>query len=142
MKPRFVLRSAYDYDPDQASLEAGLSIDPAEMVTQPQFAEDADINTIVRRFGVTGELPNGVAMPRSGDFSDAVDFHQAMNLVRQAEDAFLAVPAETRARFQHDPGALIAFLEDPANREEAISLGLIPKPVEVARDGSLVPPAT
>lgn len=117
------IRSPYNYDMDAVSKET--SIDFADESLAVQSAkEEADINTIVRRFGLTGELPNDVAMPQSGDFSNAVDFHASMNLVVQAQEEFLRLPADLRARFSNDPGNFIAFFDDPANQDEAIRLGL------------------
>lgn len=128
------LRSAHNYDADAVSAETGQDFTGEVSMTQQNFADDADINTIVKRFGITGQLPNGVAMPQSGEFSDVTDFHTAMNLVKAAETAFMAIPAETRARFGHDPGKVMQFLDDANNREEAIKLGLIEKPKEVPRE--------
>lgn len=134
------LRAAFNYDADQVSAECGVGPGEEPSRTQQSFAEEADINTIVRRFGLTGQLPNGIAMPQSGDFSQVVDFQSALNVVRQAEEAFLEVPGEVRARFNHDPGVLMAFLDDASNRDEAIRLGLIARPVEVDRTGEVVKP--
>lgn len=131
------VRAAFAYDADAVSRETGFACEGPSM-TQQQFKEEVDINTIVERFGITGRLPENLSMPQSGDFTNVTDFHEAMNLVRQAEEEFLKVPAHVRARFNHDPGGLIAFLEEPGNRDEAIALGLIPKPVEVDRDGNPV----
>lgn len=86
------------------------------------------------RFGLTGELPSTVGMPISGDFTSVTDFHSAMNMVRAAEEAFMAMPASLRERFGHDPQNVMLFLDDPANRDEAIKLGLVEPPVEVTRD--------
>ena len=85
------LRAFNSYDADAVSRETGIAIDPEESVVQQQFAEECDINTIVRRFGLTGELPNGVAMPVSGDFTAVTDFHTAMNLIRKSQEAFLVL---------------------------------------------------
>lgn len=126
------LRSAYNYDRDAASNESALTCEDESLAIQSS-AEEADINTIVRRFGLTGELPSDVAIPRSGDFTGIPDFHTAMNLVRQTQEEFLRVPAEVRARFGNDPQAFMAFVEDDANREEARRLGLL-KPVPVPAD--------
>ena len=60
--------------------------------------EESNINTIVRRFGISGELPNQVAMPQSGDFTNIPDFHTVMNLVRQAQEEFVRIPADVRVR--------------------------------------------
>lgn len=131
---KIVVRAAYAYDADAVSRETGLSIDESESVVQQQFAEECDINGIVRRFGLTGELPNGVAMPVSGDFTGVTDFQTAMNVIRQARESFLELPAEVRERFSNDPGKVIAFLENPENRDEAIRLGIVSRPPEVTRD--------
>lgn len=128
------VRSAYAYDADAVSLETGSAFDPDEGRTQQQFAEECDINTIVKRFGLTGQLPTNLAMPLSGDFAEATDFHSAMNLVAQAQAEFMQLPAEVRARFKNDPGAVVEFLDDPANRDEAIKLGLVAAPPEVPRE--------
>lgn len=129
------VRGFNSYDADAVSRETGTGPGDEPSRTQQQFAEEVDINTIVRRFGLTGELPNGIAMPLSGDFSDAPDFQTAMNLIKQAEAAFLEIPGEVRARFSHDPAKVIEFMEDAKNRDEAIRLGFIEKPVEKDREG-------
>lgn len=137
----YLVRSAFNYDGDAASLESGLACDPAESVVQQQFAEDADINVIVKRFGLTGELPVAYRAPVSGDFTGVTDFHSAMNAVVSAKERFLQIPAELRARFRNDPGLLVAFLDDEANHDEAVKLGLLPKPPEVPRDPEVVVPS-
>ena len=118
------VRSAYNYDRDAASDESGLRCEDESMAIQ-SAEEESNINTIVRRFGLTGEVPNGLAMPQSGDFTGVPDFHTAMNLIRKTQEEFLRVPAEIRARFQNDPQKFMAFIEDDSNYEEARKLGLL-----------------
>lgn len=126
------LRTEFNYDMDEVSRETGLEcLDPSKTV-QDQ-TEDADINTIVRRFGLTGQLPDAVAMPQYADFEDVLDYHTAMLAVTKAQDSFMQMPAEVRARFQNDPQLFLEFCGDPGNREEAAKLGLLelrepPKP--------------
>lgn len=128
------LRAPGNYDPDVVSNETGLACDPDEGVTQQSFKEECDINVIVERFGLTGQLPENLRMPVSGDFTGITDFQTAMQVVREAQEEFMRVPADIRERFNHDPGKLIAFLGDDKNREEALKLGLIDPPVEKTRD--------
>lgn len=124
------LRAPYNYDAMKASDESGLVCDPAESVVQQQFKDECDINTIVERFGISGELPSNIRMPVSGDFTKVGDFQSAMNMVRQAREAFDELPGQVRQRFFDDPQRLIEFLEDPDNRGEAVKLGLVnPPPV-------------
>lgn len=129
-----MLKAFGNYDPDLVSIQTAVFNDEPSM-TQQHHAKDADINEIVRRFGLTGVLPTeGLSMPSSGDFSGVGSYQEAWDAVRAAQEAFLEVPAELRARFGNDPGALIDFLGDAANREEAIKLGLVVKPPEKTRD--------
>jgi phage internal scaffolding protein len=123
MRQKF-LRSAYNYDVDVASAESALTCEDPSLAIQ-SAEEESNINTIVRKFGVTGQLPDQVAMPQSGDFTNIPDFHTAMNLVRKSQEEFLKVPADVRARFGNDPQAFMTFVEDDANREEARRLGLL-----------------
>lgn len=138
------IRAPGAYDVDEASKEAGfdcvyVDMETGELVrdeglTQQQFKEESDINEIVRRFGLTGEIPGDFRTPVSGDFTGVVDFHSAMNAVREAQENFMKLPGELRARFGHDPQRLIEFCEDGRNLEEARKLGLVPMPVEKPRD--------
>ena len=123
------LRSPYNYDMDEASELSGLRCDDESLAIQ-SARDETDINTIVRRFGLTGELPGDFDMPQSGDFTNVVDFHGAMNLVRASQEEFLRVPAEIRARFNNDPGRFMAFLDNDDNRAEATKMGLLKDPVK------------
>lgn len=119
------LRTPYNYDTNEASDASALSCqDPS--LAQQHAKEECDINTIVRRFGLTGELPNNVRMPEYGDFTAATDYHTAMNAVIAANESFMTLPADVRARFNNDPGAFVDFCSDDKNRAEAEKLGLVP----------------
>jgi len=121
-------RTPFNYDTTEASDESALRCDDESLAIQ-SAKEDADINTIVRRFGLTGELPNDVTMPTHGDFTAVPDFQTAMNLVTSAQSEFMRIPADLRARFNNDPHQLISFLDNDANRDAARELGLL-KPVD------------
>lgn len=136
MKTPF-LRTAFNYDRNVASDETGLDCSGEPSMTKQSFAEECDINTIVRRFGLTGELPSGVRMPTYADFSNVVDFHTAMNAIAQAGEAFDAMPAEVRARFDNDPAKFVDFCSDEGNRAEALKLGLLaPLAADLAVSGT------
>lgn len=132
-------RTPYNYNRDEVSNDTGLACPPEEHMTQQNGKEDADINEIVRRFGLTGELPSDLRMPVSGDFTGVTDFQTAMNIVRTAEEEFMRVPADLRARFNNDPARLMDFLADTNNKDEALKLGLIQAPREQTRDGHTAP---
>lgn len=137
-------RSAFNYDMAEASDETGLACEDASL-TKQSFAEDADINTIVRRFGVTGQLPVGVRQPMYGDFENVMDYHGAMTAITQARESFMMMPAEIRARFHNDPAEFVDFCSKQENKDEAIKLGLVlPQAAELAAPPirvEVVPPA-
>lgn len=119
-----LFRTGFNYDRDQVSIETGLLCEDDSLAIQ-SAEEESNINTIVRRFGLTGELPSDLAIPQTGDFTNIPDFHTAMNMVRQAQEEFLRVPAEIRARFSNDPQLLMDFVSDANNFDEAKRLGLL-----------------
>lgn len=131
MKVPFV-RSPYNYDVMEASDASGLDCSRDKGRTQQSFAEDADINVIVKRFGLTGELPENVPQVLEGDFSYVTDFQGAMDLIVRARESFDAMPAAVRSRFDNDAGKFVAFTSDEANFAEAATFGLV-RPEAVTR---------
>jgi phage internal scaffolding protein len=126
MKKAPFLRTPYNYDTNAASDESGLACEEPSLAQQ-HFKDECDINNILRQFNITGLLPESPLSPRYGDFTGITDYHSALNAVMAAEDGFMALPADIRSRFMNDPEQLIEFLNDPANKDEAIQLGLVDK---------------
>lgn len=130
------VRNAFNYDRGLASRESGLSC-PEPTRTEQSFREECDINTIVARFGVTGELPLTTKVPMQGDFTTVVDYQTSLDMIRQADQAFAELPAAIRKRFGNDPSEYVEFVSDPANLDEVRKMGLArpesapPAPVEV-----------
>lgn len=123
-KSAVFLRTPYNYDTMEASDASGLTC-PEPTLAQQNSKDECDINTIVRRFGLTGELPSNVRTPTYGDFMDATDYHTAMNAVIAADAAFMQLPADIRTRFNNDAGSFVDFVSDDNNRAEAEKLGLV-----------------
>lgn len=122
------VRSAFNYDGNAVSRETGIVCDvesPEDNRTHQEFKEECDINTIVKRFGLTGELPDNPRAPVSGDFTGVNDYQTALNAVLEADAAFMELPAKVRAEFQNDPQRLMEFIADEGNRSRAVELGLI-----------------
>lgn len=101
-------------------------------LAQQNFKDEVDVNVLMERFKVTGQMPQGLRVPSYGDFSGVSDFRSAAESVRAAQDAFLALPAKLRNRFQNDPQAFLEFCSNPDNRDEMVSLGLIDAPAAPA----------
>jgi hypothetical protein len=118
---------------DIQSEKTGLVCDDPSL-TQQQFKEEADINTIVNRFLKTGVLPTPNTFPQYVDFEGVFDYQSAMNLVRAADESFMRMDAKLRSRFNNSPQEFLEFFADPANSSEAISLGLaVPQPSSVTQ---------
>lgn len=122
------IRSAFNYDRNVASLESGVACEP-EGGAKQEFKDECDINVLLRRFNITGQLPVGVRMPTYGDFEVVNDFHSAANSIAAARESFDLMPANIRGRFRNDPGEFVDFCSDLKNRDEAIRLGLVPPAV-------------
>lgn len=86
-----------------------------------------DINKIVGRFRKTGILPAGVRQGIYADVSTVTDYREALDRVMVADKAFMMLPAAMRAKFANDPAEFLDFCSNPANRDELVELGLVPK---------------
>jgi len=109
-------------------------------LSQQSFKDETDINVLLERFKVTGQMPQGVVLPQYGDFAHMVDFRTAQEAIRKANGAFMDLPANIRARFNHDPASFVDFCSDKANLPELRKLGLAPEALDAVRgDGGHVP---
>lgn len=113
-------------------------------LTKQEFAEDANINTIINRALRTGQPPmtgfgnplrRANLKPMYGDFS-AIDYHKMMNTVTDIQVKFNGLPARIRSKFRGSPEALMRWLEDEKNHDEAVKLGLLvsDEPLEASED--------
>lgn len=117
------VRTPYNYDKEKASKEGALVC--GESMTHQSFKDECDINTILKRFGVTGQLPEA-RMPQYVEYDGVTDYRTALDIVREAGQQFMKLPGEIRARFGNDPQALLEFCADRGNLEEARKMGLVP----------------
>jgi len=93
------------------------------------FAEESEINNIVDRYQKRGIFDHAAKYGGTYDqMPGPDDFHQAMNLVTEAQQMFEELPSNVRTRFRNDPGIFLDFVGDPANEEEMIQMELIKRP--------------
>lgn len=103
--------------------------------TEQAHKSQCDINKIIARFDKQGVLTHvNKFEAKFGDMTGA-DFKTMSDKVINAKNMFNELPAKIRNEFDNDPGKLIAFMENPANRERAIELGLISSAVPADLDG-------
>jgi len=137
-KHRFIYRTQYDVELDEKAGQEAAQVNDEPSLTQQQFVEDCDINVLARRFGLVDQpVPVGAFDPgHYGDFSDVPDLRTALDLVNDARNKFMALPAKLRERFNNQPGRLWDFVNDPENADEAVRLGLLQRREIVSPDAS------
>lgn len=97
---------------------------PEETRTKQSFKDECDINNIVRKPNLPELIAAGELIAQYGDFSDMPTYHEAQNIVANANAQFALLPAETRERFQNNPAKFLAFANDPKSGPEMVRLGL------------------
>lgn len=112
------VRAQY-YDPkaesDAAAVDTG-----TDSFVQQSFKDEVDVNTIARRFGITGAMAFGTsAQPMYGDFTGISDFDSAVAMVEDARSRFMRLPAEVREEFGNNPGNLVRFANEASPEEFA-----------------------
>ncbi|AXH74201.1 MAG: internal scaffolding protein [Microviridae sp.] len=86
------------------------------------------------RYQRTGMLPMAKQTPFWADVSMApTDLIEAQQALKDSEKAFFALPSQLRAMFENSPVALLQWLDDPANKAEAVKWGLLPAPEEAPK---------
>lgn len=127
MRKGIVLR---DYDPrahsDAHAVETG-----RDTLVQQQFREEVNINTIVRRFGLTGELPGGREDGMFGDFTGIEDLSSAIERVDEVRRRFQGLDPLVRERFANDPLRMYRELASLTD-EELVAATSVEAPKEEA----------
>lgn len=130
---------------DQAALaevrEATRTYNTEPSMTRQEFANESNINYLVKAFGIDKVPPPPQVFDPAyyGDVTDIPDLATALNRIRDAQERFQALPASIRERFANRPELLWQFVADPANRAEASEMGLL-API-AAGTGETPPPA-
>lgn len=105
--------------------------------TRQDDLKASNINNIVKRYQRTGELPVKNREAFFADVSAVPDFQTAMNIVDQAREGFMSLPAEVRAKHDNDPAKFVDWTADPANRDEMVKMGLLDAPNEITADAAI-----
>lgn len=125
-------RTPFNYDTDVSSFSSGLDCSNDPSRAQQNMADETDINKLVAVYAKTGIIPGQDIPAMEFHIDEIVDYQSAMNQLIESQRAFGALPSHIRDYFHNDPGRLLDFLGDPANKPEAIRLGLAIEPVNQA----------
>lgn len=95
---------------------------------QQQFAQESDVNAIMRKYEKTGILTHVSRYAGEyGDFSGVPDYKAGLERVMAADEMFMSLPARIRDRFNNDPAKFIEFATNAENIDELRALGLAPE---------------
>lgn len=109
-------------------------------LTKQSFKDECDINLIIERARAGMDISHvNARAPVFGDFSNIPSYQESLDFVNKADEMFMALDPKIRERFRNDPGHLLAFLADPANRDEAVRLGILNAPNAAAAKPSAEP---
>lgn len=107
------IRTQQDGQGDRVSEETGTIFDPDDNRARQEFRDDADINKLLARHGVTAVLNQREGV--YGEVNYDLDLQGAYTAQREASDAYGALPAEVREKYPTWEDVLAA-----ANRGEVV----------------------
>lgn len=118
------------------------TVPEGDTMTKQSHKDECDVNIIVKRYQKTGVLThlNG-QIPRYDD-ATPVDLHMALNIINQASAMFDEIPATIRKQFNNDPAQFIEFVNNPANADKLVELGLAEKLPQQSSTTTVAEPAT
>lgn len=103
--------------------------------TEQSHKDHCNVNHIINKYDKTGILTHmNTIEAKFGDMTGN-DYKTMLDTVLEAKRNFKELPSNIRKRFDNNPEKLLAFMENPANRDEAIKLGLIDGRWSEATDG-------
>lgn len=100
-------------------------IDTGEGLTEQAHKNQCDINMILKDYQRTGFIQH--AKKHQGKYDDvsAIDFQKAQNTVANVKTLFERLPALIRAEFNHEPGAFLEYVQNPANAKKLQQRGIL-----------------
>lgn len=101
-------------------------------LTKQSEADACDINKIMAKYERSGILQH-VSLNEAfyADVSNVPDYQAALAIVVKADEMFMSLPGDVRARFENNPQKYLDFVSNPANKDEMIKMGLLnPLPAE------------
>ena len=94
-------------------------------MTKQSFADEVNVNSIMKRFTTTGVLDHLNHKQPNYGFCTGEDFRESLATIEQARASFQEIPSEIRAEFGNDPALFLDFVSDPENRPELAEMGFL-----------------
>ena len=124
-------------------------LDGEDILVEQSHKDEVDINKIIKRHGIDLINKTAALQAPTMQFDDVTgnDFQEAMNIILKAEGTFNSLPSELRKQFDNSPAQYLDFVQNPANSDQLIEMGLqnapepAPEPVQVVVTNPETPPA-
>lgn len=121
-----VFKTPYNHDTNFESDRTALyCADPS--LTKQEFKEETDINTILKRFTKTGELPPAPLPEHFTDVSRRTSYFEMRCQIQEAEAIFYNLSADKRAEHLNNPerwADAVTKAVDAGDRDALLKLGI------------------
>lgn len=114
-------KTPYNHDTDAEAARTA-TLNTEKSMTQQNFKDEQDINTIVARVMKTGTLPDIPIPPMYADLSTQEDYHTMLNRIAETNGLFYRLDPELRAEYNNDPGAWLQDVNEKLNNGDLAPL--------------------
>lgn len=118
------MRSAYG-----PKVRNALDLSDEPSLTKQSFKQECDINNIMAKYQRTGAITHVKNNKAMYGFASSDSFTESMNIVATAQTMFNELPSSIRSKFKNDPARFLDFVQDEANADELVALGLANAPI-------------
>lgn len=111
-------------------------------MAKQEFKGECDVNKIVQLYRQGSPMPVQVRSGQFADVSDMPDYKTAVETVMEAKAIFRQLPMDVKRACGNTVAGFLDFVNDPANAQELVELGLMPAetaPPEAAPAGVEAP---
>jgi len=117
-----------------------VAIATGDGLTEQNHKDETDINNIVRKYNKTGLIDHLNQFEKQYGDMTGYDYQEAMNTVAAANTMFEGLPSSIRNKFDNDPAKFINFVDDEANADKLVEMGLVkPKTTIDVDEGAKAP---
>jgi len=131
------IRPAY-YLPDPQTglfptIETSIDFSEQPLLTDQSDLKSSDINVIMKQYAARGENPHlDPSQFRYEDVSNLPTLETMFDIVNNAQNEFMKLPADIRRLMDNDPSQLENFISDANNADHLVKYGLaVPRKTEV-----------
>lgn len=111
--------------PDRYRRKSTIDFSESISLTEQCHKDECSIQNIMKKYKKTGILNHtneyqGTYM----DMTNALDYHEAQNIIAAASSMFETVPAHIRKHFNNDSSQFVDFMQNPDNKSQIEEMGL------------------